>query len=459
MTETFGDRLLTWKKSPSFVAAEIVSVLLGLIGLAISAFALFQAIDTANEGRVVNAWAVLSTATPGNSGKVAAIEALLDEGIALDGIDLSCGRMTGQSSFVDGIVPNFSLNDASASRGNEQRSLANGLCQPKTFLKDLDLTGRGFPASLHAANLSGGDLEGARLSGARMTEVSLKGAWLKDITVTETDLTKADLSFVDGWPDLTKARLGGANLDKAKIAVLQLSWQEGMPDSMTGTHVQSLTVDLDVPTSAIHEDNISPHFLAIHSSRIDSLIAPKAVLPLIGMDDAVIRGGTLEGAIGGYQFGSIDDGWANAEVTGTTLIGVSLRDADLSDVVLRQVRCINCDFSGADLTGTIFDNVEVTGSRFCNAERCATGLTTEQTSEMFTLERSDSGSLASEDMFYVQHWTSNSLQEVVQRAFVQDGVTVRSCRDTRFDDRADEMVALIDWAALRVEQMQLECKQ
>lgn len=73
MLKKIGLRLLAWKNSPWFVAAEIIGGVLAFAGLTISLVGLFQAISESEESRKVNAWAVLAATTPGNSGKVDAI--------------------------------------------------------------------------------------------------------------------------------------------------------------------------------------------------------------------------------------------------------------------------------------------------------------------------------------------------------------------------------------------------
>ena len=455
---TFGARLLRWKASAWFVAAEIIGAVLALVGFAISVVALFQAIAAANESRVVNAWAILSTQAPGNSGKVEAVEALVARGIVLDGIDLSCLTMAGPQDEMPVIVWPETDEDIERALGRDVSRATDLNCDPPTYLHGLDLTQGDAPASIRRADLSGTNLTEANLSGANMRSTSFRNANLSRTVTADTDFFLADLTYVDGAPDLSEADLHLASLAHSTIGRLNLRWDEGLPSGVYGATVYNLHLEFDPePTQIWYED--AGGYVSLAEADIWSIHAADVHLPLLGLDGVIIREGTFEGAQAHYSYESPEPGagWTLAEIQDATFQDVSFRDADLSGMTFKNSRCIRCDFTGANLIETVFDQVEMTGSTFCDDTGCATGLTTAQTSGMFVLGSADDADASITDMFYRREFISNSEQVVTQRALDDDDVALRVCQDTRLSDISDRELATYDMLQLRVALMKLTC--
>ena len=150
-------------------------VLLAAGALVLSIVAFWIDYSDLVEERSVRAWQLLTTKAPGNSGKIAALEYLNNEGAPLVGIDLS--RLSQGSVSV--------------------------------FLQKVKLA----HADLSEANLSEANLVGANLSSAVLFRANLSGANLTQADLTLADLASANLSNADlRYADLSKAAVNEADL-------------------------------------------------------------------------------------------------------------------------------------------------------------------------------------------------------------------------------------------------------
>ncbi len=167
--------------------------------------------DTRRQEAINRAWSLITTPATGNSGKGPALEYLNDQGIPLQGINLSCEHMGG---------------------GWDAEKLT---CETPTYLRGVELHGADLEgAQLQGADLTyadlqraylgfvglqGADLRGAKLQGANLAHVYLQRATLTYVLLRRIDLTYADLQDADlVVADFQEAHLTYANLRNAVLA-------------------------------------------------------------------------------------------------------------------------------------------------------------------------------------------------------------------------------------------------
>ena len=178
---------------------RIYEIILGIIAILALGFAIYgnyqadigleQAREEAEESRIVNAWQILSNRSPGNSGKIAALETLNNAEENLTGIDLSCETMDGMD------------------KKNEN-------CDTPTFLANVSLPN----ADLIRANLSHATLWRANLSHATLSNANLSWANLLWANLSDADLIGTNLSRATLWEaNLSDANLMGANLSNVNF--------------------------------------------------------------------------------------------------------------------------------------------------------------------------------------------------------------------------------------------------
>ncbi len=151
---------------------------------------------------ITRAWSLITTPATGNSGKGPALEYLNDQGISLNGINLSCAHMGG---------------------GWDAEKLT---CETPTYLRGVELK----RADLSGAKLQGADLENAQLQGADLRFAQLQGASLRFAQLQGANLRNAQLQGAALW----EAQLGGANLSKADFTNASLSDYTRFHDPETG---------------------------------------------------------------------------------------------------------------------------------------------------------------------------------------------------------------------------------
>ncbi|PID37228.1 MAG: hypothetical protein CR993_01150 [Rhodobacterales bacterium] len=189
--------------------ATFASIVLGVVAFWID----FE--DRKVEART-RAWSLITTPATGNSGKGPALEYLNDQGIPLNGINLSCERMGG---------------------GWDAERLS---CEAPTYLARVALQ----RADLQGAQLQGVDLWKAQLQGADLGDAQLQGADLGDAQLQGTDLTGAQLQGAYLWyaqlqgADLKLAQLQGAGLKSAQLQGANLLGARLQRAELTGALLQ-----------------------------------------------------------------------------------------------------------------------------------------------------------------------------------------------------------------------------
>lgn len=175
-----------WPMPTVFKVGELITIVSVVIGLGtwISEY------QDRKEERISRAWTLLTTASPGNSGKVEAIEYLNSKEVWLRGIDLSCERMGGAWDRLENS------------------------CERPTYLSNVDLR----KANLHFANLQGVLLAGSNLNGADFSGANLRGADLTYAELKRANLAEADLkNFRAISANLKKSILVASNLEEADL--------------------------------------------------------------------------------------------------------------------------------------------------------------------------------------------------------------------------------------------------
>lgn len=183
---------------------------LQVLGFLIAAYALFLSIEasrlaqySARETAIVSAWQLLSTPTPGSSGKRDSMELLMAAGASFEGIDLSCETMGGhwvEEDFSCELPVNlWGLRNADR-EGNINPEAAEN------------------PAYLFKAKLSGIKLSQANLEGASMWSTDLRGSTLLFVDFSDADLSFANLSKSDAsYAKFANANLTGVNFSNASL--------------------------------------------------------------------------------------------------------------------------------------------------------------------------------------------------------------------------------------------------
>ena len=211
-----------------FRAHKVVSVIepwgivAAVVALLFTSAQLWIDHDDRVEERIARAWQVLSVTTPGNSGKIGALQYLnredglfcasdgkhclvrFKERTNLFGIDLSRATHAPVDRHRQGTAPrigvflhNVRLQDALLNRSNFEGSELNGAQFQRACLLD---------ANFHNAHLAGADLRDAVLRDATLTR-----ARLRDTKLDRADLRGADLT---GAYDLRPEQVQSACIGK-----------------------------------------------------------------------------------------------------------------------------------------------------------------------------------------------------------------------------------------------------
>lgn len=125
--------------------------------------------------RVVDAWQILANRATGNSGKREALQFLHQSGQALDGVDLSCETMGGQTNW----------------------NIKKQRCFRPTYLESLTFSDKGGDlAQLGAANFSGSDLGQSDFGRANLVASVFDGAILSGANFGSTIISRSSFDFV-----------------------------------------------------------------------------------------------------------------------------------------------------------------------------------------------------------------------------------------------------------------------
>jgi hypothetical protein len=139
------------------------------------------------------AWQVINTAQGkgGAGGRIDALEQLNEDGVALEGVDVS-------DAFLQGL----DLQRADLGRSNFRAADVRGGSFKAARLEFADLA---------SANIRNGDFQNANLRNVTLQDADLQGANLGGADLEGADLSKADLRFTDlrniKWPMIANLKL------------------------------------------------------------------------------------------------------------------------------------------------------------------------------------------------------------------------------------------------------------
>jgi uncharacterized protein YjbI with pentapeptide repeats len=181
--------------------------------------------EARHEDRIVAGWQLLSIKSPGNSGKIEALEFLHKEQKPLIGIDLSVKKgqpgaylvkvQLPEANLAKANLTNADLTNAYLKNSDLKFSILNN-----ADLTDADLSGAALQhSSLTNANLIDSNLSNANLFNASLIKANLNIANLSMANLTSSNLTNADLTNAD----LTDADLANANLTGANLSGVDFS--------------------------------------------------------------------------------------------------------------------------------------------------------------------------------------------------------------------------------------------
>ena len=198
---TQSDQFAKTRSEKFFRVAELLAICATCFGVV----SWMMEADNRRQERNARSWSIVTAQSSGNSGKIEALENLAGQDIPLDGIDLSCKRMSGD--WHDG----------------------EKTCERQTYLEDIDLMG----ASLDSVNLSGSYLVNANLSGTKLNYARLEGASLYGANFAKAEISAASFegAFIAG-ADFTGA-VGIADADFKDV----WAFEAALPKGLSGIEV------------------------------------------------------------------------------------------------------------------------------------------------------------------------------------------------------------------------------
>ncbi len=245
MMHIFVDWLNDWHVTRLFQAAGSFLLILTLVGF-------YFDYQGRQQSRIVDAWQLITTKAPGNSGKKEALEYLNSIRQPLTGIDLSTNKKNWESGvyLMWANLPRvfFSqakLDNANLSFANLERALLSSANLNEANLTGTNLTSANLKranlinANLLNAQLKNADLSNANLLGAMLSNADLKNADLKNAnleganllvaSLTNANLTNSNLTSTNLLDtDLTNANLRNANLTNVDLTIVDLTGAKGL---------------------------------------------------------------------------------------------------------------------------------------------------------------------------------------------------------------------------------------
>lgn len=218
--------------------------------------------------QIIQAWQIITTPAPGNSGKIQALEALHINGQTLFGIDLSCQRM-GAVWTSDG-------------------------CNRPTFLRAISLVG----ADLSHANLAGSDLENAVLSRSRFSFANLEFVSLRRSKIDQASFGHSNLSHADiSWSNAINSSFAGSEMISANLSTTNFGSADFSHVDLSGSDLSFADVsDAYFPHTKMDNVNLSNTFFCgrpgqtarcaheVTQEQIDSAWAWDDQLPFFGLE-------------------------------------------------------------------------------------------------------------------------------------------------------------------------------
>jgi uncharacterized protein YjbI with pentapeptide repeats len=271
----------------------------GLLFIIPTAYVLFVDLEDRKSQRISQAWELIASVSPGNSGKIQALEYLNSEDCvyrlyrdmkrssfrnreryippsiwqkvracrfsafhwpskkkqSLSGIDLS-KETHGSAVYLTGVTlpyadisyanlsgsnlgtPRYTYTSSSYSPPRSDLSSANLL---HTDFSNAYLVGVNFfDASINRTNFSGADLSRARMDSAYFSYVNFTGATMEEVDLRNSRIGGANLSgaFLI-WANLSGAYLGSANLSGADLRAANLAGADLSGANLSGARIDS----------------------------------------------------------------------------------------------------------------------------------------------------------------------------------------------------------------------------
>lgn len=202
-----------------FKVAEPFAIMIAIIAFGIE-------LSDRREERAARAWQLLTTAAPGNSGKIRALEYLNEEDPEWVRKIWPYAKTKTPLMEIDLRPPAVKVawdKGLRAERGVRFRDCPERIFLANAKLPGSELYGVKFTCAdldsvnLSAANLNGANLSGARLIDANLIDANLRGADLRGASLIYTDFSRADLQSADfSGAILFEANLSGASLQFAR---------------------------------------------------------------------------------------------------------------------------------------------------------------------------------------------------------------------------------------------------
>ena len=259
-TSTEGQQRRFWQRAHDSVSViQPWSVLVAAIALVLSAIQFSIYLSERSRAREVQAWQLVATPGPGNSGKTTALEYLNKSGAPLVGIDLSrpvsergdaCLTRQHQGVFLRDVDlqdanlvgSNLTAADLRAADFRSAMLTEANLSYASLFLADLRR------AHLHKAKLAGANLQWAKLDDAIMLDATLTGACLSNARLVNALLARAAMSNANlSRADLSRADMHGADLSgsilvNSNLRSADLTGADLTGAVMTGTNIRGTTL-------------------------------------------------------------------------------------------------------------------------------------------------------------------------------------------------------------------------
>ncbi|MEO5729246.1 MAG: pentapeptide repeat-containing protein, partial [Byssovorax sp.] len=237
-------------------------------------------------------------------------------------------------------------------------------------LSGLDLAGADLTeALLEGVNLEGAVLRGANLTGAVLTRGVLRGADFEGATLVRSnfggaDLTSARLNRADVTEaifyqaDLRGATVAGSTLDKVQLFETKLAGVD--MSRVRASNLHFLDTDL-TGAKFVDAELDSAIFLRC---TLDGADFTRAILPKTCIVESRCNGSSFhEATLEGTRF-ALASSFEKGDFRGVKMKQTLLRGCNFAGADFTEARADDCDFSEADLSGSVFYRVSAQRSLF-----------------------------------------------------------------------------------------------
>jgi len=193
------------------------------------------------------AWQTLNSAQgkPGNGGRIDALEHLVEDRIALDGIDLRYAWLQ-RAKLAGAQLSHAKLDSADLSNADLRGAFLFGASMKRTILRGADLRG---------AHLAGANLEIARMEGADLRSMDLRAVNLRGAKLCYADLSRVRF---DQYTKLDSADLRRANLWRSRwpdLGVTANFREANLAHIVLESHVENLQLRIRTVGGAVLADS------------------------------------------------------------------------------------------------------------------------------------------------------------------------------------------------------------